>query len=175
MAISRRIVAWSAVAVFAGIIVLFALPSYRQGEASIAGTRAEDFSLQLAGKTTQLSSLQGKVVVLNFWASWCPPCIEETPALNQLQQRIAGRGGIVLGVSIDEDPRAYDKFLKDQGIVFPTWRAPSTKIMHDYGTTLIPDTYVIDRQGRIARKFVSSQKWDSPEMSAYFDQILGKS
>ncbi len=175
MGILRRIVAWGAVAVAAGIIVLFALPSYRQGEASIAGTRAEDFSLELAGKPGHLSDLRGKVVVLNFWASWCPPCIEETPALNQLQQRIAGRGGVVLGVSIDEDPAAYEKFLKEQGVVFPTWRAPSTKIMHDYGTSLIPDTYVIDRHGRIARKFVSVQKWNSPEMLAYFDAILGQS
>lgn len=175
MGIPRKIVAWGGVAAFLGIIVVFALPSYRQGEASIAGKRAEDFSLQLAGKSTHLSELQGKVVVLNFWASWCPPCIEETPALNQLQRRIAGRGGMVLGVSIDEDPAAYEKFLRDQGIVFPTWRAPSTRIMHDYGTTLIPDTYVIDRHGRIARKFVSSQKWDSPELLAYFDQLLGQS
>ncbi|MGH9866430.1 MAG: TlpA family protein disulfide reductase, partial [Candidatus Acidiferrales bacterium] len=58
--------------------------------------------------------------------------------------------------------------------VFPTWRAPSTKIMHDYGTVLIPDTYVIGRNGRIARKFVSVQKWDSPELLAYFDEILGQ-
>ena len=175
MGILRRIVAWGAVALAAGIIVLFALPSYRQGEASIAGTRAENFPLQLDGKPGHLSDLRGKVVVLNFWASWCPPCIEEMPALNQLQQRIAGRGGVVLGVSIDEDPAAYEKFLKEQGVVFPTWRAPSTKIMHDYGTSLIPDTYVIDRHGRIARKFVSAQKWNSPEMLAYFDAILGQS
>src|ERR1700761_2180926 len=87
----RRIVGWAAVAVAAGILVLFAMPSYRQGEASIAGKPAEDFPVTLAGKSGHLSDLKGKVVVLNFWATWCPPCVEETPALNRLQKYIASR------------------------------------------------------------------------------------
>jgi len=115
--------------------------------------------------------------VLNFWASWCPPCVEEAPALNRLQRHIAPLGGTILGVSIDEDPAAYEKFLKEFAVVFPTWRDPSvqdnkSKIELAYGTSLIPETYVIDRQGKIARKLVSSQQWDSPEMLAYFDAIL---
>jgi cytochrome c biogenesis protein CcmG, thiol:disulfide interchange protein DsbE len=116
-------------------------------------------------------------VVLNFWASWCPPCVEEAPALNRLQRHIEPLGGTILGVSIDEDPAAYKKFLKDFGIVFPTWRDPNvqdnkSKIELGYGTSLIPETYVIDRHGKIARKLVSAQQWDSPEMLAYFDAIL---
>ena len=79
MPLVRRIAAWTAVALAAGILVLFAMPSYRQGEASIAGKPAVDFPLTLAGKSERLSDLKGKVVVLNFWATWCPPCVEETP------------------------------------------------------------------------------------------------
>jgi peroxiredoxin len=77
-------------------------------------------------------------------------------------------------VSVDEDPAAYEKFLKDYGVVFPTFREPTKKLALDYGTSMFPDTYVIDRHGKILRKFFSSQQWDSPDMLAYFDAILGQ-
>jgi cytochrome c biogenesis protein CcmG, thiol:disulfide interchange protein DsbE len=173
----RRAVVWAALALGVTVLTLFALPSYRQGEASIAGKTADDFALTVDGKAQHLSDFRGRVVVLNFWATWCPPCVEEAPALNRLQQHIEPMGGTILGVSIDEDPAAYEKFLKDFGIVFPTWRDPNvqdnkSKIELGYGTSLIPETYVIDRRGKIARKLVSAQQWDSTEMLAYFDAVL---
>jgi|SRR5271156_5100498 len=176
----RRIAAWGAVAAAAGILVIFALPSYRQGEAAPTGRRAEDFSLTLSGKPSHLSDLKGKLVVLNFYGSWCQPCVEETPGLNQLQKHIASRGGMVLGVSADEDLATYENFLRTQAVVFPTYRDPTTKgsvsaIAQSYGTSVYPETYVIDRHGKIARKFIGFQRWDSPDMLAYFDSILGQS
>jgi cytochrome c biogenesis protein CcmG/thiol:disulfide interchange protein DsbE len=170
----RRIAAWGAVALAAAILVLFAMPSYRQGEASIAGKPAVDFPITLAGKSEHLADLKGKIVILNFWATWCPPCVEETPALNRLQKYVDARGGLVLGVSVDDDANAYEKFLKEQAVVFPTYRDSTKKSAADYGTSMYPETYVIDRKGRIARKFVGAQQWDSPEMLAYFDSILGQ-
>jgi cytochrome c biogenesis protein CcmG/thiol:disulfide interchange protein DsbE len=170
----RRVAAWTAVAIAAAILVLFAMPSYRQGEASIAGKPAQDFPLTIAGKSEHLADLKGKLVVLNFWATWCPPCVEETPSLNRLQKYIDSRGGMVLGVSVDEDGGAYDKFLKDRSVVFPTYRDVSKKSAADYGTSMYPETYIIDRHGKIARKFVGPQQWDSPEMLGYFDAVLGQ-
>lgn len=175
MELLRKLFAWGVLAAGLGVIVMFARPSYRQGEASIAGKPAEDFAMELSGKSTHLSDLKGKVVVLNFWASWCSPCVEEAPALNRLQERIAPQGGVVIGVSIDDDPDKYEKFLKDFGVPFPTWRDPSAKVMHDYGTVMIPETYIIDRHGRIARKIIGPQRWDSPELAAYFDYLLTQS
>jgi cytochrome c biogenesis protein CcmG, thiol:disulfide interchange protein DsbE len=180
MKIGPKVVAWGGLAVFLGIIVVFALPSYRHGEASIAGKRAEDFAMQLNGKLTRLSDFHGKVVVLNFWATWCQPCIEEAPGLNRLQKYIASRNGIVVGVAADEDAALYEQFLRDHGVIFPTYRDPATKDNHSpiaatYGTSMYPETYIIDRQGKIARKIIGFQEWDSPEMLAYFDSILGKS
>jgi cytochrome c biogenesis protein CcmG/thiol:disulfide interchange protein DsbE len=180
MGIGRKLLTWAALAVAAGVILIFALPSYRQGEASIAGKTAEDFPLELAGKPSHLSDLRGKVVVLNFWATWCPPCVEEAPSLNRLQKYIESRNGVVIGVAADEDPAVVQKFLHDQGIVFPTYRDPSTKDNHSpialsYGTSMYPETYVIDRHGKIARKLIGFQQWDSPAMLAYFDTLLGKS
>jgi cytochrome c biogenesis protein CcmG, thiol:disulfide interchange protein DsbE len=174
MELRRRLVTWGVLAFGIGVIVVFARPSYRQGEASIAGKPAQDFPLTLAGKSEHLSDLKGKIVVLNFWATWCPPCVEETPSLNRLQKYIDSRGGMILGVSVDEDGAAYEKFLKDQAVIFPTYRDATKKSAADYGTTLYPETYVIDRHGKIARKFVGAQQWDSPEMLAYFDAILGQ-
>jgi cytochrome c biogenesis protein CcmG/thiol:disulfide interchange protein DsbE len=176
MTIGRKIANWAGLAIAAAIILIFALPSYRQGEASIAGKTAEDFTLNIAGKPTRLSDLRGKVVVLNFWASWCPPCVEETPALNHLEKYIASRNALVLGVSIDDDHSAYEKFLQDQRVGFTTFSDPAMKkIENDYGTTMIPETYIIDRHGKIARKVIGPQQWDSPEMLAYFDALLGQS
>jgi cytochrome c biogenesis protein CcmG/thiol:disulfide interchange protein DsbE len=180
MGIGRKLLTWAALAVAAGVILIFALPSYRQGEASIAGKTAEDFPLELAGKPSHLSDLRGKVVVLNFWATWCPPCVEEAPSLNRLQKYIESRNGVVIGVAADEDPAVVQKFLHDQSIVFPTYRDPSTKDNHSpialsYGTSMYPETYVIDRHGKIARKLIGFQQWDSPAMLAYFDTLLGKS
>ena len=175
MVMLRKAAAWGVVAFAALVVVFFARPMYRQGEPTVAGRTAQDFPTEIAGKPGRLSDLRGKVVVLNFWATWCPPCVEETPSLNKLQKYIESRGGVVLGVSVDEDLAAYEKFLKDQGVVFPTFREPTKKLALDYGTPVYPDTYIIDRHGKIARKFYGPQQWDAPAMLAYFDAILGQS
>src|SRR5271157_1063831 len=167
--IGQRVLVWCAVALVLAGLVLFAMPSYRQGEASLAGKTADNFTAEIAGKAERLSDFKGKVVVLNFWATWCPPCVNEAPSMVHLQQYIASRNGVVLGGSIDEDRAAYDKFLKDYGINFPTFRDPTKKISLGYGTSIIPETYIIDRHGKIARKIIGEQQWDSPDMLAYFD------
>jgi len=129
MEIGRKIVTWGAVLAALGVLVLFAMPSYRQGEDSIAGKPAKEFSLEISGKPGRLSDYKGKIVVLNFWATWCPPCVEETPGLNRLQKHIAPRNGVILGVAADEDAAAYERFLRDQGVTFPTYRDPATRII----------------------------------------------
>jgi cytochrome c biogenesis protein CcmG, thiol:disulfide interchange protein DsbE len=156
------------------VLAFFTLPHYRQGESSIAGKTAMDIPLTIDGKPGKLDAFRGKVVVLNFWATWCPPCVEETPSLIQLQQRIASRNGVVLGVSVDEDDAAYRKFIQDHGITYPTSRDASKKSALEYGTVMYPETYIIDRKGKIVRKVIGPQDWNSPEMTAYFDAILGQ-
>jgi len=166
--------AWGSMGFAAFVLAFFTLPHYRQGESSIAGKTAEDIPLDINGKSEHLSDFRGKVVVLNFWATWCPPCVEETPALIELNKRIANRNGVVLGVSVDEDPAAYEKFIQDHGINFPTSRDASKKYAQDYGTVMYPETYIIDRRGKIARKVIGPQDWNSAEMVAYFDALLAQ-
>jgi cytochrome c biogenesis protein CcmG/thiol:disulfide interchange protein DsbE len=172
--LKRKLKTGLVLAFIVGLLVLFARPDYRQGEPSIRGRTAKDFPLTLDGKPARLSDLRGKVVLLNFWATWCPPCVDEAPALIELQRRIAPQGGTILGVSLDDDQNAYESFLKTYGIDFPTYRDPSKRIALDYGTTMYPETYVIDRTGHLDRKIVGPQDWTSPTMLAYLDSVLRK-
>ena len=158
--------------IFAAVILgAFAFPSYRQGEASLAGRKAKDFQFQIPG-AAHLSDLRGKVVILNFWASWCPPCLEETQSLNKLQQAIEPRGGVVLGISVDDDNDAYKKFLADNHVIFPTYDDMTKKSATDYGTSMFPETYFIDREGRLARKLAGPQDWQSPEIMQSIEGLL---
>jgi len=162
-------------AFIAGLLALFAYPDYRQGEPSMRGKAAKDFELTLDGKQAKLSTdLRGKIVVLNFWATWCPPCVEETASLNLLQAWLAPKGGTVLGVSVDDDQSAYDTFLNANHVIFPTYRDNAKAIPASYGTTMYPETYVIDRNGHIDRKIIGPQDWTSPEMLEYFNNLLAE-
>ena len=160
------------------VLYVFITPSYRQCEPSVAGKKAENFPLTVAGKQTRLSEFRGKVVVLNFWASWCASCVAEMPDLDRLQARIRSRGGVVLAVSVDENCSSYEDFLKVYPVRFQTACDPTNKVPLDYlyagplDDGQIPETYIIDRQGYIARKIVGPQEWVSPEMTAYFDAAL---
>jgi len=170
--IGSKVFTGVSLAVAASVIIAFSIPSYRQGEPGIAGKRADDFALTLNGRAAHLSDFRGKVVVLNFWASWCPPCLAEIGSLNALQNKIASHGGTILGISQDEDPAAYEKFLADHNVPFPTFRDPSKKIQDIYGTQLTPETYIIDAEGRIERKISGQQDWDSPEIVSYIESLL---
>jgi len=170
--VKRKLKTGLVVLFLVGLVALFARPDYRNGESSIRGGTPKDFELTLNGKQTRLAEFRGKVVVLNFWATWCPPCVDEAPELNALQQHIAPLGGVILGISVDDDQGAYEDFLKQYNIAFPTYRDPTKRIALDYGSTMYPETYVIARDGRFDRKIVGPQNWTSPAMLAYLDSVL---
>jgi cytochrome c biogenesis protein CcmG/thiol:disulfide interchange protein DsbE len=155
-----------------GVLWLFFTPMYRQGEPVETGKVAPGFSFAMNGKQTQLSDLRGKVVVLNFWFSSCPPCIEEAPALNRLHAQIAPQGGMVLGVDVNDSEDDYKRFLRDQGVNFPTYLDPDRKIHLAYGSTVFPETYIIDREGKIARKVIGPQEWDRGQNYAFLESLL---
>jgi len=110
-------------------------------------------------------------VVLNFWATWCPPCVQELPSLLTMQERLRGKGVTVLGVSIDVDGDAYHRFLKLRNVNFLTVRDPEQKVATTYGTAGWPETYVIDRQGVLRRKFVGPVDWTSPEVMDFLSKL----
>jgi cytochrome c biogenesis protein CcmG, thiol:disulfide interchange protein DsbE len=130
---------------------------------------APNFTVNEGSRTLQLNSFRGKVVVLNFWASWCAPCIEEIPSLNQLQKQMPQL--VVLGVDVDEDPDAYHQFMAEHRVDFTTIRDAQRHSNALYGTFRFPESYVIDRDGRIRRKFISAQDWTSPEILDYLSHL----
>jgi peroxiredoxin len=135
------------------------------------GSNAPDFTVQDSDHKVTLSQFRGQVVLLNFWATWCPPCIEETPSLVRMQARFKDKGVVVLAVSIDADDAAYHKFLKEYSVNMVTVRDESQKTPTLYGTFGWPETYVIDRSGVIRRKFIGAVDWTSPEITDYLSKL----
>ena len=135
------------------------------------GTTAPNFTVQDADRKVTLTDYQGKTVVLNFWATWCPPCVEEMPSLIQMQQRLKDKGIVVVAVSLDEDESAYHKFLKDHGVNLITVRDPALKSSDLYGTFKYPETYVIDRNGILRRKFIGAVDWNGSEVIDFLTKL----
>jgi peroxiredoxin len=127
------------------------------------------FSISDGSQSADLSKFKGKVVLLNFWGSRCAPCIEELPSLMELHRRMPQVA--IVAISMDEDPDVYQRFLTKNHIDLLSIRDPSLKIQTMYGTAQIPETYVIDRQGMLRRKFVSAQNWTSPEIMNYLAKL----
>ncbi|HET9181507.1 MAG TPA: TlpA disulfide reductase family protein [Candidatus Angelobacter sp.] len=134
------------------------------------GFKARDFTVKDADRTVSLHDYRGKIVLLNFWASWCAPCVEEIPSLVQLQKMMGPKVEVV-AVSIDEDANAYHKFLREHNVDLLTVRDPQQRTSTMYGTTGWPETFVIDRSGVIRRKFVGPVDWTSPDIVDYLNKL----
>jgi cytochrome c biogenesis protein CcmG, thiol:disulfide interchange protein DsbE len=137
------------------------------------GDRAPDFSITADnGTTVSRSGFSGKLLVLNFWATWCQPCIEELPSLDQFQRQFANSGVVVLGVSVDKDEKAYKRFLSRVNVAFLTARDPDNKINSEYGTFKFPETYIINRDGKVLSKIISATNWTDDRMTNYVKSLL---
>jgi len=137
------------------------------------GDPAPDFSVQTDGGVTMSpSDFGGRVLVLNFWATWCPPCIEEFPSLSAMQDRLKGEGVVVLGVSVDEDEAVYQRFLEQHSVSFSTARDPEARISADFGTFRYPETYIIDSGGQVVRKIIGPTVWTGDPMISYIRSLL---
>jgi cytochrome c biogenesis protein CcmG/thiol:disulfide interchange protein DsbE len=101
------------------------------------------------GGSGSLAEYRGKPVLLNAWASWCPPCKGEMPLLQRVQRRIASAGGTVLGIDVQDDRTSALRFLRAKGVTFPSLRDRDRSYVHSFGVTGYPESFLIDRQGRI--------------------------
>lgn len=158
------------------ILTLLALSAcYRGSRPPRIGTAAPDFTVQDPENKISLSQFRGQVVVLNFWATWCPPCVEETPSLVSMANNMKSKGITVVGVSVDVDRDAYKKFVADHHMDYVIARDADHKSSDLYGTFKYPETYIIDRRGILRRKFLGAVDWNSKEITEYLSKIAAQS
>ncbi len=151
--------------------LLLATSCYSGSRPPHVGSAAKDFIVQDSDRKVSLDQFRGQVLVLNFWATWCPPCVEELPSLMSMQDRMKAHGVTVLGVSIDVDADAYHRFLKLRNVNFLTVRDPEQKVAAMYGTSGWPETYIIDRKGVMRRKFIGAVDWNSPDVVQFLSTL----
>jgi len=139
-----------------------------------AGFPAPDFTLKdLQGRTHRLSDFRGKVVFLNVWATWCPPCRIEMPSMERLHRRFRDRGLVVLAVSEDENgTAAVQPFIDEMGLTFPILLDEDGVIPPRYGVTGYPETFIIDREGRVVQHTIGPEDWKSTQAYQFFDRLL---
>ena len=155
---------------FALIAICLITACRRGSQPARIGQAAPDFSVSDGDRTVTLSQFRGKPVVLNFWATWCPPCVEEIPSLVAMQKQL-GDKVVVLAVSTDEEEGGYREFVKAHMHGVLTVRDAKHVSNTLYGTFAFPETFVIDRQGVLRRKFIGAVNWTSPEIVDYLQKM----
>jgi len=153
------------------LLTVLAAGCYTGSRPPHVGTPAKEFSVQDSDHQVSLNQFRGQIVILNFWATWCPPCDQELPSLMDMQNQMRARGVVVVGVSIDVDGDAYHRYLKQRNVNFVTVRDPEQKVAGMYGTSGWPESYIIDRQGVLRRKIVGPINWDSPEIMQFLSKL----
>jgi peroxiredoxin len=133
------------------------------------GNPAPEFTLKnLAGQEVKLADLRGKVVLVNFWATWCPPCREEIPSMERLNRAMAGKPFQMLAISIDEGGKeAVESLFKKAGVTLPTLLDPDQKTGKRYGITGVPETFIVDKKGVILKKVVGPLDWSDPMVAEF--------
>jgi len=161
---------------FITILFLLSLTFFHAGSV-FAKTRspAPDFTLNdMSGNPVTLSQLRGKVVILNFWSIWCGPCLAEMPSLNKLYLEFKDRGLVVIAVAEDPAEKPVKSYIQEKGITFPILMDKDKKIYFKYSLFGIPVTFLIDKKGAIAEKFIGERDWSSSEMRGKVSNLLKK-
>ena len=147
------------------------------------GTVAPDFEVNdLLGGRVRLSDHRGEVVLVNIWATWCPPCVEEMPSMERLYQKIGGDGFEIMAISIDVEPGGFDldgnpggdiqAFADSLGLTFPILHDPSGAIQQLYRTTGVPESFLIGTDGILYKRVAGPSEWDAPEYEELIQRLL---
>lgn len=146
------------------------------GVESLVGSRAPEFVLRdMDGKYVSITALRGKLVVLNFWATWCPPCRKELPGLDRLYGDYLGQGLVVVAVSTDSTERGIRKFLAENPFRLRVVHDRDGKISQLYGVFSLPTTFIIDRRGIVISHIIGEQDWSSSQIRSRIDTLLERS
>ena len=139
-----------------------------------SGSQAPDFTFpDLTGKEVGLSDYRGKVVFLNIWATWCPPCVDEMPSMEKLYKQFKGEQFEIIAVSIDgEGRKVVAPFMERLNLTFPALLDRKGKIKNIYGVTGIPESFIIDKNGIIVKKVIGPLDWAKPDVSRFFKDLI---
>lgn len=138
-------------------------------------TLAPDFTLDApSGKQVSLSALRGKVIFLNFWATWCPPCVQEMPTMEKLHQELGPKGLVVLAINYQEDAKHVKEFFSQNKLTFTALLDHEGKVSRHYQTWGLPMTVIVDKRGEIVGKVSGSRDWHSSEAKEFFEQLLAE-
>ena len=139
------------------------------------GDLAPDFTLPaLGGGSLALRDFRHQVIVVNFWATWCPPCVSETPGLKRFAEQMSTSGVVVIGVSEDHDRAALDRFVTDYHLSYPIAHDLDQAVATRYGTFKYPESYIIGGDGRIARKIVGAIDWQNTDLLSAVQELAGR-
>ncbi len=135
------------------------------------GDPVPEFSLPgLDGKPVTIP--KGKVVLINFWATWCPPCRMETPSMVDLYRKLRERGLEILAVSVDKSDADVEKFVREYGIPYPVLRDPDARIAHAFGVFKYPETFIVDRRGIVRHHVIGAINWMDPTAVRALEELL---
>jgi peroxiredoxin len=150
------------VIVILGAAMLFAACE-KTPELAAVGKPAPDFSLvDRQGRTWKLSALRGQVVFVNFWATWCPPCLQEMPSMQKLFSSMPQDRFKMLAILYKDEPAAADRMALQHQYTFPILVDPGSRVGRAYGLTGVPETFIIDKEGVLREKFIGPVQWDAP-------------
>jgi peroxiredoxin len=174
----------TAIAALAIIVVAWVGRDWFGSKFVQVGVPAPGFEARtLDGEPVSLADYEGKVVLLNIWATWCPPCRVEMPSMQRLYQSLDRDDFEIVAVSVDAEEGVLDPFLGERGgnvrafadslsLTFPILRDPRARIMRAYQATMVPESFVIGREGIVWQKMIGQTEWDAPEYEAFFRRLL---
>ncbi len=163
-----------ALAFAAGLVWWFGQP--RVAPPIEPGRSAPTFALpDLDGEAHALADLRGKVVLVNFWATWCKPCEDEMPAMERLYQQLRARGFELWAVSVDEEVEPVAAFRDRLGLTFPILHDPAKDVAQTYQSARFPETFLIDRDGTLVERYIGPREWDARAYVARIERLLGDS
>lgn len=164
-----------------GVLVLFLIPREERISRPIVGVgmKAPDFELPEIDpnginppKIWRLSDLKGKVVFINFWASWCKECRIEMPSMQRLYEKMQGREFQMVTILYREDPEKAMAYMKANGLTMPVLLDEGNKTSYSYGVTGVPETYILDKEGIVKKRHIGPGVWDSPEALGFVENLL---
>ena len=177
----RLLLTISLVLIVAILVFLLSLKekdsTFRPARPLQVGHPAPDFTFpDLSGNKISLSDSRGKLVLLNIWATWCPPCRDEMPSMEKLYNRFKGENFEILAVSIDSTgQKAVAPFMRELNLTFPALLDPKGKIKDLYGITGVPESFIIDKEGILVRKIIGPLDWATPEVFGFFQSLIQRS